>query len=186
MTRFRTLSLGLAAVAIATTANAQASQAVVIQLDKVQSVGISLVGVPASWSAGVDVSAGGPIALGSLTINPSWDLKHNRNVTIDAYFTQDLTGDAADGSPTIPVSAFSGTKRVGAGASAAVSWIGPGVGNAVVLLGGQTGNGLLDLPRQLDASSTSHDVSFSLSVSVPADAYPSSYTTSLTFRAVVN
>jgi hypothetical protein len=84
------------------------------------------------------------------------------------------------------VSAFSGTKQIGAGASSAVSWVGAGVGNAVVLLSGQTGNGGSDLPRQLDASATSHDVSFSLSVAVPANAYPSSYTTSLTFRALVN
>ncbi len=187
MLRIRTLALaGMASVMLSASASAQATQAVVIQLDKVQSVGISLVGVPSTWSAGVDISAGGSIALGSLTINPSWDLKSNRNVTVDAYFTQDLTGAAADGSPTIPVSAFSGTKQIGAGASSAVSWVGAGVGNAVVLLSGQTGNGGSDLPRQLDASATSHDVSFSLSVAVPANAYPSSYTTSLTFRALVN
>jgi hypothetical protein len=187
MLRIRTLVIaGVAAAMMATAAQAQATQAVVIQIDKQQTIGLSLIGVPASWSAGVDASAGGSIALGSLSINPSWDLKNNRNVIIDAYFTQDLTGTAADGSPVIPVSAFSGTKQVGAGASSAISWVGAGVANAVVLLSGQTGSDASDLPRQLSAAATSHDVSFSLSISVPASAYPSSYTTSLTFRASVN
>ena len=187
MLRMRTLTIAaVAAAMLSTPAHSQASQAVVIQIDKQQSLGLSLLGVPASWSAGVDASAGGSISLGSLSIDPSWDLKTNRIVTIDAYFTQDLTGAAGDGSPVIPVSAFSGTKQIGGGASSAISWVGAGVANAVVLLSGQTGSGGGDLPRQLSASATSHDVSFSLSVAVPADAYPSSYTTTLTFRAFVN
>jgi hypothetical protein len=187
MLRVRTLVIaGIGAAMLSTAAQAQANQSVVIQIDKQQSVGLSLVGVPASWSAGVDASAGGTISLGSLSINPSWDLKNNRTVTIDAYFTQDLTGAAADGSPVIPASAFSGTKQIGAGAASAISWVGAGVANAVVLLSGQTGNGGSDLPRQLDAAASDYDVSFSLNIAVPADAYPSSYTTSLTFRAFVN
>ena len=184
MFRTRTLLLpALAAVALAGTASAQATQAVVIQLDKQESVGLALISVPASWSTGVDVTAGGTVSLGSLTIDPQWDLKVNRTVTIDAYFTQDLTGAAADGSPTISVTAFSGTKQVGPGASSAVSWAGPGVANAVTLLTGTTAPAPLGtLPRQLDASATSHDVSFGLSILVPADAYPSTYTTTLTLR----
>jgi hypothetical protein len=183
MLRTRTVVFAaIAAVSLSTVATAQASQAVVINLDKQQSIGVSLVSVPSSWTAGVDVTSGGTVALGSLTINPQWDLKSNRTVTIDAYFTQDLTGSAADGSPTIPVTVFSGTKQVGSGASSAVSWAGAGVGNAVTLLAGQTGNAAGDLPRTLDASATSHDITFGLSVAVPAGAYPSTYTTTLTFR----
>ena len=183
MLRIRTLVLAaVAALTVSARASAQASQAVVIQLDKQQSIGLSLISVPLNWATGVDVSAGGTVSLGSLSINPQWDLKTNRNVTIDAYFTQDLTGLAADGSPTIPVSAFSGTKQVGSGSSVAISWAGVGVGNAVVLLSGQTGAGASDLPRQLDASATNYDISFGLSIAVPANAYPTTYTTTLTFR----
>lgn len=183
MLRIRTIALAVvAALSLAGAASAQATQPVVINLDKQQSIGISLISVPASWAAGVDISAGGTVSLGSLTIDPQWDLKSNRTVTIDAYFTQDLTGLAADGSPTIPVTAFSGTKQVGAGASSAISWAGFGVANAVTLLSGVTGPGASDLPRTLDASATSHDVTFGLSIAVPAGAYPTTYTTTLTFR----
>jgi hypothetical protein len=183
MFRIRSLALAaIAAAALATGASAQATQPVVINLDKQQSIGMSLISVPASWAAGVDISAGGTVSLGSLTIDPQWDLKSNRTVTIDAYFTQDLTGAPADGSPTIPVTAFSGTKQVGAGSSSAISWAGFGIGNAVTLLTGVTGPGASDLPRTLDASATSHDVTFGLSIAVPAGAYPSTYTTTLTFR----
>jgi hypothetical protein len=183
MLRLRSFALAaVAAVALATTVGAQATQSVVINLDKQQSMGLTLISVPASWSAGVDITAGGTVSLGSLTIDPQWDLKSNRTVTVDAYFTQDLTGAAADGSPTIPVSAFAGTKQVGAGASTAMSWAGPGVANAASLLSGTTGSGAGDLPRALDASATSHDVTFSLSIVVPVGAYPTTYTTTLTFR----
>lgn len=183
MLRIRTIALAVvAALSLAGAASAQATQPVVINLDKQQSIGISLISVPASWAAGVDISAGGTVSLGSLTIDPQWDLKSNRTVTIDAYFTQELTGLAADGSPTIPVTAFSGTKQVGAGASSAISWAGFGVANAVTLLSGVTGPGASDLPRTLDASATSHDVTFGLSIAVPAGAYPTTYTTTLTFR----
>jgi hypothetical protein len=183
MLRIRTLFLAaFAAVTVSSAASAQAAQSVVINLDKQQSIGLSLISVPASWAAGVDISAGGNVSLGSLTIDPQWDLKSNRTVTIDAYFTQDLTGAAADGSPTIPVTAFQGTKQVGAGASSAISWAGPGVANAVILLNGTTGPGASDLPRTLDPSATSHDVTFGLSVAVPVGAYPSTYTTTLTIR----
>src|SRR5918999_26300 len=121
MLRIRTAVLTtIAAGSLSTAAAAQATQAVVINLDKQQSIGVSLVSVPSSWTAGVDVTSGGTVALGSLTINPQWDLKNNRAVTIDAYFTQDLTGSAADGSPTIPVTAFSGTKQIGSAASSAI------------------------------------------------------------------
>ena len=181
----RIRSLAIAAIAVAALsmgASAQATQPVVINLDKQQSIGISLISVPAGWASGVDISAGGTVSLGSLTINPQWDLKSNRTVTIDAYFTQDLTGLAADGSPTIPVTAFSGTKQVGAGASSAISWAGFGIANAVTLLTGVTGPGASDLPRTLDASATTHDVTFGLSIAVPAAAYPTTYTTTLTFR----
>jgi hypothetical protein len=183
MLRIRTLVLtAIAAAALSTAASAQATQSVVINLDKQQSIGLSLISVPASWSSGVDISAGGTVSLGSLTIDPQWDLKSNRTVTIDAYFTQDLTGAAADGSPTIAVSAFSGSKQVGAGASSAISWAGPGVANAVVLLTGTTGNGASDLPRTLTSAETTYDITFGLSIVVPAGAYPSTYTTTLTFR----
>lgn len=183
MLRIRTFILAAAAaVTVSSTAGAQATQPVVINLDKQQSIGLTLISVPANWASGVNITAGGTVSLGSLTIDPQWDLKNSRTVSIDAYFTQDLTGLAADGSPTIPVSAFSGTKQVGAGASSAISWTGFGVANAVVLLTGTTGNGAGDLPRTLDASATSHDVTFGLSVAVPAGAYPSTYTTTLTFR----
>jgi len=183
MLRIRTLVLAvLAAVSFSSAAIAQATQSVVINLDKQQSIGLTLISVPSSWSAGVDITAGGTVSLGSLTIDPQWDLKNNRTVTIDAYFTQDLTGLAADGSPTIPVSAFSGTKQVGSGTSSAIAWPAPGVANAVILLTGTTGSGASDLPRTLNASATSHDVTFGLSVVVPAGAYPSTYTTTLTFR----
>ena len=183
MLRMRTLVLtAAAAVSLTAAASAQATQTVVIQLDKQQSIGLSLVSVPANWATGVDITAGGTVNLGSLSINPQWDLKNNRTVTIDAYFTQDLTGLAADGSPTIPVTAFSGTKQVGSGASSPISWAGPGVANAVTLLTGVTGVNPGNLPRVLDASATTYDINFGLSIAVPAGAYPSSYTTSLTFR----
>jgi hypothetical protein len=183
MLRIRTLVLAAAAaMTLSSAASAQATQAVVINLDKEQSIGLSLISVPASWSTGVDITAGGTVSLGSLMIDPQWDLKNNRTVTIDAYFTQDLTGAAADGSPTIAVSAFQGTKQVGAGASSALSWAGPGVANAVTLLSGTTGGAPGSLPSALSASETTYDVNFGLSVVVPADAYPSTYTTTLTFR----
>lgn len=183
MLRIRTLALtAVAAITLTTSAIAQGSQTVNIRLDKTESIALTLISVPASWSAGVDISAGGTVSLGQLTIDPQWELKNNRTVTIDAYFTQDLTGAAADGSPTIPVTAFSATKQVGAGASSAVSWAGPGIANAVQLLNGQTGNGATDLPRVYNAGDTSHDVTFGLSIVVPANAYPSAYTTSITFR----
>jgi hypothetical protein len=183
MLRIKSLALAaVAAIALATGASAQASQPVVINLDKQQSIGLSLISVPASWSTGVDITAGGTVSLGSLTIDPQWDLKNNRTVTIDAYFTQDLTGLPADGSPTIPVTAFTGTKQVGSGASSAISWAGFGIANAVTLLNGVTGGGASDLPRTLDASATSHDVTFGLSIVVPVGAYPTTYTTTLTFR----
>src|SRR3712207_3654928 len=113
-------------------------------------------------------------------------LRNNRTVTIDAYFSQALTGAAADGSPTIPVANFVGTSQVGSGTSSNVSWSGVGAVAATVLLSGQTGTGGTDLPRQLDASSTTYDVTFGLSLSVPAAAYPSTYTTTLTFRVTTS
>jgi hypothetical protein len=183
MLRIRTLALAVtAATTLAVSAAAHASQTVVINLDKQQSIGLSLVSVPAGWASGVDITAGGTVSLGSLSIDPQWDLKNSRTVTIDAYFTQDLTGLAADGSPTIPVTAFRGTKQVGSGASSNITWAGPGVGNAVTLLNGVTGTGATDLPRQLLQSATNYDVTFGLSIVVPANSYPSTYTTSLTFR----
>jgi hypothetical protein len=187
--RIRTLVLaGMAALGLSTAMQAQATQTVTVNVSKTETVSLSLSGVPASWSAaaGVDISAGGTVSLGSLVINPSWDLKNNRTVTIDAYFSQDLTGDPADGSPTIPVSAFAGTKQVGAGGSSAVSWSGVGAGSAAVLLTGQTGAGAGNLPRTLDAASTTYDVTFGLSLNVPATTYPSTYTTTLTFRVFTN
>ena len=185
MTRIRTLVLAaLAATVIPAAAEAQATQTVTVNVSKTETMGLSLGAVPPSWSgAGVDISAGGTVALGSLTINPSWDLKNNRMVTIDAYFTQELVGDVEDGSPTISISAFSGTKQIGSGATSNVSWPSVGAAGAVVLLNGQTGPLAGDLPRQLDASATSHDVTFGLSLIVPTDAYPSTYTTTLTIRA---
>jgi len=183
MLRIRTFVIAaVAAASLGTALGAQATQAVTIKLDKQQSMGLSLISVPLGWATGVDITAGGTVSLGSLTIDPAWDLKNNRVVTIDAYFTQELVGAAGDGSPTIPVTAFSGTRQVGGGASSTVTWAGPGAANAVVLLKGTTGNGAGDLPRILNASATSHDVTFGLSIVVPADAYPSSYTTTLTFR----
>ena len=183
MLRIQTLALtAVAAITLTTAAQAQGSQTVVINLDRNESIALTLVSVPATWSAGVDISAGGTVSLGQLSIDPQWNLKNNRTVTIDAYFTQDLTGAAADGSPTIPVTAFSATKQVGSGASSAIGWAGAGVANAVQLLSGQTGNGVGDLPRVYNASDTNHDVTFGLSIAVPADAYPTTYTTSITFR----
>ena len=179
----RTLGLtALAALTLSGAAGAQASQTVAISLDKQQTMGLTLISVPSNWATGVDITAGGTVSLGQLTIDPQWDLKNNRTVTIDAYFTQDLVGAVADGSPTIPVTAFSGTNQVGGGATATITWVGPGVGNAVTLLTGQTGTGAGDLPRVLNASDTSHDITFGLSIVVPADAYPSTYTASITFR----
>jgi hypothetical protein len=165
---------------------AQAAQTVTVTVSKTESLSLNLSGLPASWSAGVDVSAGGTVNLGSLVINPSWDLKNNRTVTIDAYFSQPLTGLAADGSPVIPIANFLASRTIGAGASANVSWAGVGAGSAAVLLTGQTGSQAADLPRLLDAADTSHDVSFSLSLGVPADAYPTTYTTTLTFRVTTS
>jgi hypothetical protein len=183
MLRTRTIAIAAVfALTLTTAVSAQATQPVVINLDKQQSIGLNLISVPASWSAGVDITAGGTVSLGSLTIDPQWDLKSNRNVTIDAYFTQDLTGAAADGSPTIPVTAFQATKQVGSGATSAISWAGPGIANAVTLLTGTTGTGATDLPRVLNASATNYDVTFGLSIVVPAGTYPSTYTTTLTFR----
>jgi hypothetical protein len=159
---------------------------VTVTVTKNESLSLSLTGLPASWSAGVDVSAGGTVNLGSLVINPSWDLRNNRTVTVDAYFSQPLTGDAADGSPTIPLANFVGSRQVGAGASSNVSWSGVGAGAAAALLSGQTGPGASDLPRELDAASTNYDVTFGLSLTVPAGAYPSTYTTTLTFRVTTS
>jgi len=187
MLRIRTLVLaGAAAVSLATATHAQATQTVTVSVSKTESMSLSLSGLPASWSAGVDVSAGGTVNLGSLVINPSWDLKNNRTVTIDAYFSQPLTGPVADGSPTIPIANFVGSRQVGAGASANVSWSGVGAGSAAVLFSGQTGNGASDLPRQLDAASTNYDVTFGLSLDVPVSAYPTTYTTTLTFRVTTS
>jgi hypothetical protein len=183
MVRIRTLGLtALAALTLSVAAGAQASQTVAISLDKQQSIGLTLISVPANWATGVDITAGGTVSLGQLTIDPQWDLKNNRTVTIDAYFTQDLIGAAADGSPMIPVTAFSGTNQVGGGTTSTITWAGAGVGNPVTLLSGQTGSGPGDLPRVLKASETSHDITFGLSIVVPVDAYPSSYTTNITFR----
>ena len=187
MFRIRTLVLvGAAAVGLSTAVQAQAAQTVTVTVSKNESLSLNLTGLPASWSAGVDVSAGGTVNLGSLVINPSWDLRNNRTVTIDAYFSQPLTGLAADGSPMIPSAKFVGSRTIGAGASANVSGVGVGAGSAAVLLSGQTGSGASDLPRLLDAAATSHDVSFSLSLDVPADAYPTTYTTTLTFRVTTS
>jgi hypothetical protein len=187
MLRIRTLVLaGLAAVGFSAATHAQATQTVTVTVTKNESLSLNLTGLPASWSAGVDVSAGGTVNLGSLVINPSWDLRNNRTVTVDAYFSQPLTGDAADGSPTIPLENFVGTRTIGAGSSANVSWSGVGAGAAAVLLSGQTGNGGTDLPRQLDAASTNYDVTFGLSLTVPATVYPSTYTTTLTFRVTTS
>ncbi len=79
-----------------------------------------------------------------------------------------------------------GTRQIGSGTSSNVSWSGVGAAAAAVLLSGQTGPGAADLPRTLDAAATSHDVTFGLSLTVPATAYPSTYTTTLTFRVTTS
>jgi hypothetical protein len=187
MLRIRTCVLaGVAALGLSTGLHAQAAQTVTVTVSKNESLSLNLTGLPANWSAGVDVSAGGTVNLGSLVINPSWDLRNNRTVTIDAYFSQPLTGLAADGSPTIPIANFVGSRQIGAGASANVAWAGVGAGAAAVLLSGQTGGGASDLPRVLGAAETSHDVSFTLSLAVPVDAYPTTYTATLTFRVTTS
>ena len=187
MLRIRTLVLaGLTAVSLAAAAQAQATQSVTVSVSKNESLTLSLSGIPANWATGVDVSAGGTVVLGSLVLDLSWDLKNNRNVTVDAYFSQPLTGLAADGSPTIPIANFVGSRQIGAGASSNVSWSGVGAGSAAVLLSGQTGNGATDLPRQLTAASTNYDVTFGLSLAVPPTAYPTTYSTTLTFRVTTS
>jgi hypothetical protein len=106
------------------------------------------------------------------TVQPGFRLSLEGEVNFLGFAT-------ANGQVTI---AISGTKQVGAGASSSISWAGPGVANAVTLLSGTTGNGAGDLPRTLEASATTYDITFGLSIVVPVGAYPSTYTTTLTFR----
>jgi len=49
-----------------------------------------------------------------------------------------------------------------------------------------TGTGATDLPRQLSPAATNYDVTFGLSLSVPATAYPTTYSTTLTFRVTTS